>query len=85
VTSVHAALLAASKSLSFFFFLLLLDRPVHPLRLASARFLAALRSARLCFLLRLGMRREKLVDVEPGAEGTGGILRCTDPCCPGAL
>jgi hypothetical protein len=76
VTSVQAALLAASKSRSFFFFplprLLLprVDRPVQPLRFASATFFAADRSARLCFRLRPGTRREKPVDADPGAEGT---------------
>jgi hypothetical protein len=78
VTSVHAALLCASKSTpSFFFFLLrrpllpLVERPLQPRRFASATFLAAERSARLCFLLRLGMRREKPVEVDPGAGGGG--------------
>lgn len=88
VTSVHAALLAASKSLSFFFRLLLLlvavavavaaaaARPVHPRFLASATFLAADLSARLARLLRLGTRREKMLLLPPlevaGDAGAGG-------------
>jgi hypothetical protein len=61
----------------FFFFLLRrpllprVERPLQPRRLASATFLAAERSARLCFRLRLGMRREKPVEVDAGAGGGG--------------
>lgn len=75
VTSVHAALLAASKSRSFCFFLRLLfdrERPAHPRLLASAMFLAALRSARLCFRLREGTRAPD--DPDPEAGG-GGAMR----------
>ena len=65
VTSVHPALLATSSGILFFFRFVLLDRPDHPLRLASAMFLAALRSALLCFRLRLDTRA--LDDADPGA------------------
>ena len=73
VTSVHAALLAASKSRSccFDFLPLALLRAAHPRRFASAMFLAALRSARLCFLFRLGTRLPDEMDPGPGPLGGG--------------
>jgi hypothetical protein len=72
VTSVQAALLAASKSVSFRLdflrlVLLFLGRPFHPRRRASAIFLAALRSARLCFLFRLATQVAD--EFDPGAAG----------------
>ena len=65
VISVHPALLATSSGIFFFLRLVLFDRPDHPLRLASAMFLAALRSALLCFRFRLDTRA--LEDADPGA------------------
>jgi hypothetical protein len=80
VTSVQAALLAASISRCSFFFRLLLplvDLPLQPRFLASATFLAALRSARLALLLRLGTRRVKLklLTGEATDAGTGGTFK----------
>ncbi len=68
VTSVQAALLAASKSRSFCFLRRLLLLRCQPRFLASAMFLAALRSARLCRRLRLDELPWRAACDEDGAD-----------------